>query len=450
METGVAQVRDAGGPDGAQPSVGVLPWRIAILVLTATYALNFLDRQVVNIIAEPLKAEMGLADWQLGLMTGSAFAVFYALFGLPIARIAERGNRVRIIGLAVLCWSSFTALCGTATSFAQLLAYRVGVAIGEAGGTPPAHSLISDIAPPEERASALSLYHLGLPLGALLGLVVGGVAADVFGWRSAFFWAGLPGVAVAGITVLLLRDPRAALLKPEVEAPRESVLVTLGVLVRTRGFILVTLGAVACSFVSYAHQAFTAVYLLRVHGAEAGQIASGLGLGGLAFVGVSLGLITGIAGGFGTLAGGWVADRWRRNDNGIGAYCLAPAIAVAAAIPFQVSAFLAPSLGVALASLVPGIMLASAWLGPVQATIQTIALPKMRATASAVVLLSLNLFGLGLGPLLLGVASDSLRLGGMSAGEAVRWALVGSTAAYGVALVAFLQARRSLAAEASR
>lgn len=418
-------------------------WRVPVLFLTATYMLNFLDRQVVNIIAEPLKQEMQLADWQIGLLTGAAFAVFYSLFGLPIARLAERHNRVRIIAAAVLCWSGFTALCGTATSFGQLLLYRAGVAIGEAGGTPPAHSLISDLAPAEKRASALALYHMGLPLGALLGLVVGGVAADALGWRSAFLWAGLPGIAVAGLTILVLRDPRAsAPLSPPKAAAREGVWTTLRTLAGRRPFVQVTLAAVVCSFVAYAHQAFTAAYLLRVHGAEAGAAARALGLGALGFVGISLGLITGLAGGFGTLAGGWIADRWRRT--GVGVYCLVAAIAVAGAIPFQVCAFLAPSLGLALWSLVPGIMLSSAWLGPVQATVQTIAPPRMRATASAIVLLAINLFGLGLGPLLLGVASDALTLSGMGEGEAVRWALAGSTLIYGAALIAFLQAWRSL------
>ena len=160
--------------------------RYALTVLLVIYILNFLDRQVVNILAEPIKLELGLADWQVGVLTGLAFALFYTFLGLPIARLAERGNRVKIISVAVAIWSLFTMACGLATNFVQLLLARIGVGVGEAGCTPPAHSLISDYAPKEKRASALAFYSLGIPLGSLAGMALGGLIADAYGWRAAF------------------------------------------------------------------------------------------------------------------------------------------------------------------------------------------------------------------------------------------------------------------------
>ena len=171
--------------------------RVTLWLLLIVNAFNFVDRQIVNILAEPIKQELGLADWQLGMLTGFAFAIFYALAGIPIARYAERGNRPYIIGTAIACWSAFTIFCGMAGNFFQLLLFRFGVGIGEAGGVPPAHSLISDYAPREKRASSLAFFHMGLPIGALMGLALGGLVADAYGWRAAFIIAGAPGFIVA-------------------------------------------------------------------------------------------------------------------------------------------------------------------------------------------------------------------------------------------------------------
>ena len=181
----------------ATPAVSAAPYsasytRYAMFLLLGIYIVNFLDRAVVNILAEPIKNDLGLADWQLGLMSGLAFAIFYTVLGIPIARMAERKNRPIIIGTAVAVWSGFTALSGMAQNFAQLVLFRIGVGVGEAGCTPPAHSLIADYVPKEKRASALAFYSMGTPLGGLLGLVMGGLIADAYGWRVAFFVAGAP------------------------------------------------------------------------------------------------------------------------------------------------------------------------------------------------------------------------------------------------------------------
>jgi Major Facilitator Superfamily len=182
--------------------------RYAMGLLLAIYIVNFLDRQVVNILAEPIKNDLGLADWQLGLMSGLAFAVFYTFLGIPIARLAERRHRPIIIGASVAAWSGFTALCGAAQNFTQLVACRIGVGVGEAGCTPPAHSLIVDYVLKEKRASALAFYSMGTPLGGLVGMIMGGLVADAYGWRAAFLVAGVPGILFALLVLTTLEEPR--------------------------------------------------------------------------------------------------------------------------------------------------------------------------------------------------------------------------------------------------
>ena len=208
-------------PSGTdEPTVSEGYRRYAIGLLFFVYVFNFIDRQIVTILAEPIKQDLGLADWQLGLMTGTAFAVFYCTLGIPIARYAERGNRPWIIGLSLAAWSGFTALCGLAQNFWQLVAARIGVGVGEAGCTPPAHSLIADYTPREKRASAMALYSMGNPVGALIGVVVGGLVADAYGWRTAFRLVGAPGVVFAVIVIATLFEPRA---KMAAAAARASI-----------------------------------------------------------------------------------------------------------------------------------------------------------------------------------------------------------------------------------
>jgi predicted MFS family arabinose efflux permease len=186
----------------------------ALGLLLVIYIFNFVDRQVVNILAEPIKNELKLADWQLGMMSGFAFAIFYTVLGLPIAQLAERKNRPWIIASALAAWSVFTALCGLAQNFVHLVLARIGVGVGEAGCTPPAHSLITDYVPKEKRASAIAFYSMGTPLGGLVGTSLGGVIADAYGWRTAFLICGLPGLALAVVVVLSLVEPRIKKLRP--------------------------------------------------------------------------------------------------------------------------------------------------------------------------------------------------------------------------------------------
>ncbi len=416
---------DIGQSEGASlRPLSPAKFRVAMLILLSVYVLNFLDRQVINILIEPIKQDLGLADWQLGMLTGFAFAIFYALAGIPIARYAERGDRPYIIGTAIACWSMFTIFCGIAGNFVQLLLFRFGVGIGEAGGVPPAHSLISEYAPREKRASSLAFFHMGLPIGALMGLALGGLIADAYGWRSAFIIAGAPGFIVAILLFVVLPEPRRQSTASAVSGqPKIGFLETLRFLIRKRTFRSVMAGATLISFVTYAHQSFVAAFFFRVHGEEMAAIASGFGLGPGGFLGITLGLITGVAGSLGIWLGGKLADRGSGSD--FSAYCKVPAYSLILFVPVQLATFMAPSVPLALIGFIPSILLGSMWIGPVQASIQSVAPPQMRATASAILLLAMNLFGLGLGPVLLGLTSDfNAAVLDMGPAEGIRWALI--------------------------
>ena len=308
----------------------------AMGLLLAISIMNYLDRQVVHILAEPIKNELGLADWQLGMLTGLAFGVLYTLLGLPIARLAERGNRPYIIATATAVWSLFTVLCGTVHSFWQLALARVGVGIGEAGCTPPAHSLIMDYTEPAKRGSALAFYGMGAPLGGLLGMAFGGLVADAFGWRAAFLLAGVPGLLFAILTFLTLKEPRRE--RPAQASGKLAENETLGAMLRLvsakRSYWLLG-AAITCNvFIAYGHGPFIASFYLRNHSAELAQAASATG----ALFGFTLGPVGFLGTGAwpagrhlrrgGHLPGRPLADRFGPSDPR--RYVYLPALAVAA------------------------------------------------------------------------------------------------------------------------
>ncbi|RYD93030.1 MAG: MFS transporter, partial [Sphingobacteriales bacterium] len=239
----------------------------ALFLLMTIYMVNLLDRMVVNILAEHIKRELHLADWQLGLMSGFAFALFYSVLGIPIARIAERGDRPVIIGIAAAVWSAFTVLCGTVQYFWQLVLARIGVGVGEAGCTPPAHSLIFDYAPPDRRSSALAFYGMGGPLGSLLGMAFGGLVADAYGWRVAFFLAGAPGLIFALLAIFTLKEPRRKLSKAmAARVPKTSFADVLKVLRSKTSFWFVVSGQALKAFIQYGKAPFVASFFIRSHG----------------------------------------------------------------------------------------------------------------------------------------------------------------------------------------
>jgi MFS family permease len=412
------------------------------------YVFNFLDRQIVTILAEPIKQDLGIADWQLGLMTGTAFAIFYCTLGIPIARLAERRNRPWIIGLSLAAWSGFTALCGMAQNFWQLVMARIGVGVGEAGCSPPAHSLIADYTPKEQRASAMALYLLGNPIGSLLGVVIGGLVADALGWRTAFLLVGLPGILLAILVVLTLIEPRVKLAATVArQAAHQDPQATFGDVLRVlrgkRTFWYMAVAVSIVAFIGYGHAPFGASFFLRVHGAEIERLAAWFGLGPIGFVGVSLGLILGVAAGIGVYLGGRIGDRFGGKD--VRAYMGIPGIAVLVSIPIYTVAMLLPSFMPILPLLAINSVLVSVWQGPVYATVQNIAPVHMRATAASIFLFIANLIGLGLGPLVVGLMSDILAGPfGLGSAEGVRWALIGSQFLAIPAFYCFWMARKTI------
>lgn len=340
-------------------------------------------------------------------------------------------------------------LCGFAQNFAQLIMFRIGVGVGEAGCTPPAHSLITDYVPREKRASALAFYAMGTPLGALLGLIMGGMIADAYGWRTAFMIAGAPGILFAILAMTTLREPRKQLsveLKRVSDASQATLKETLALLATKRTFWLIAFGAAIKAFIGYGHAPFTASFFLRVHGEEIASLAANFGLQSLGFLGLALGLLAGIAGAISSFIGGVIADRFSKSD--LRGYVSVPAIASLLAVPIFTVAMLSPTAVMAMSILILNGLLGSLWYGPVYATGQSIVPPHMRATASAILLFIINLIGLGLGPLAVGILSDVLANGvGLGSAEGVRWALIISTCAGFVAFALFWIARKTIREE---
>lgn len=421
--------------------------RYAIGMLLVIYIFNFLDRQIVNILAEPIKNELNLADWQLGMLTGLAFALFYTVLGIPIARYAEKADRVKIISVAVAVWSAFTVACGLATSFTQLLLARIGVGVGEAGCSPPAHSLITDYTPKEQRASALAFYSMGIPLGSLAGMALGGLIADAWGWRAAFFVAGAPGIILAIVAFLTLPEPRRGLEKKIVAVKGPGFGEALTELRSKKSFWWISIGAALSAMVGYGHIAFYGSFYLRNHGEGLTAMAAsvneliGVSFGPIGFLGTALGLIIGVCGALGTYLGGVLADRAARKN--VAGYATVPAIAgLVTVIPF-IAAMLVDSVALSFLILALPVFAGAIWYGPVFASAQSLVHPRTRATAAAVLLFIINLVGLGLGPLLVGSFSDIFAQT-MGAAEGIRWSMVAFGGVGGIASIAFFLAARTL------
>ena len=422
--------------------------KYALGLLLCIYIVNFLDRQVVTILAEPIKKDLHLADWQIGMMSGFAFALFYTVLGLPIARLAERKNRPLIIASALTAWSGFTALCGTAQGFAQLCLYRVGVGVGEAGCTPPAHSLITDYTPKAKRASALSFYSMGTPIGTLAGMAIGGIVADQYGWRVAFFVAGTPGLVLAAVAALTLKETRSKI-KADIEASaahRATVGETMAVLARKRTFWLLSLASALSAFVLYGNAPFLPAFFLRNHAAEVAAMAAQFSLKPVGFIGMALGVISGVTGALSSIIGGWICDRTAAKD--VRDTMIAPIAAALIGVPTSILVVLMGGAEGALWAYIIPAFTYYFWYGPVYSTTQGIVPPHMRATAAAVLLFMINLIGLGFGPLLVGACSDFVSKGlGMGAAEGVRWALIANAMVGLIAAGLYWMARKTIREE---
>ena len=367
----------------------------ALGVLVVVYTFNFIDRQILSILLQPIKDELGLSDSALGLLTGFAFALFYATLGIPIARYADRGNRRSLIALALAIWSAMTALSGLAQNFWQLLAARIGVGVGEAGCSPPAHSMISDYFPAERRATALGIYSLGIPVGILFGFLAGGWLNEFFGWRVAFFVVGVPGLLLALLVRFSLREPPRGMAEGRQDvAEQPSIGETFRFLWAKRSFRHLAFGGGLTAFVGYGVVTWVPSFLMRSHGMETGEI------------GTWLGLILGIPGGIGIAMGGWMADRYGARDTRW--YLWVVTVALLLGVPFSVGIYLSDSALWALLFLIIPVMLGNFYQATTFSQTQGLVGLRMRSVAAAILLFILNIIGLGAGPQAVGIVSDLL------------------------------------------
>lgn len=383
---------------------------VVLAMLLLVYTFNFVDRQILGILAPAIKADLELNDTQLGALGGLAFALLYSTLAIPLAWLADRTSRSWVITISLAVWSAFTALCGYANNFWQLFWCRLGVGVGEAGGVAPSYALIADYYPAGTRARALSIYSLGIPLGSAAGVMLGGWIATAIDWRTAFIVVGVAGVAVAPLFRLVVREPA----RPAVAADAQPIGAVFGILARKPSFWLLALGAASSSMLGYGLAFWLPSLLGRSFGMELAQIGR--------FYGALL-LIGGVTG---VLLGGIVGDRLGARDRGM--YARLPAVCFWIAVPFFALGILSGSSTTAFLAWVVPQALVYVWLAPVVTAVQHLVPAHMRATASATFLLVNNLIGLGAGTLVLGALSDAMtaRFGN----EALRYAMLSGLALY--------------------
>ena len=362
----------------------------ALAILTIVYAFNFIDRQILVILQPLIKAELDLSDTQLGLLSGIAFAFLYTVLGIPIARLADSSNRRNIISIALTVWSGMTIICGYTQNFIQLLLARMGVGVGEAGGSPPAHSMISDMFPAKKRATALAIYSAGLYLGVVIGYSVGGYFGEQYGWRTTFLIVGAPGVLLAAILYLTVREPKRELSDTAEKAPTFSE--TISRLSALKSFPLFALGCAMSAFVSYGTTNFMPSYMVRYHDIP------------LTEIGFLLGITGGGGGIIGTFLGGYLTDKYGKNDPRW--YLWLPGITAVLAIPIGIYVFNTNDTVPMLWAYFVFAILGTLYLGPSIAVAHRLVDPRMRAMTSAVLFFVLNMIGLGGGPLVVGAMSD--------------------------------------------
>jgi predicted MFS family arabinose efflux permease len=401
--------------------------RVLFLLLLA-YIFNFVDRQIVSVLVVPIKAELGLSDTQLGLMIGLAFALFYTGLGIPIAWLADRTSRVRIIAISLGLWSLFTALCGFTKSFPQLFLARMGVGIGEAGGVAPSYSLIADYFPPRQRARALAIFSFGIPIGSALGLYLGGWLAQAVNWRTAFMVVGFAGLFVVPLIAFGIAEPVRGGRDPGVAGAAPPLLRTLATLAAKPSFWLLSFGAACSSIMGYGLFAWLPSLFVRSYGMSVFDASMFYG---------TIVLVGGIAG---VWLGGWISDR--AGQGRPGAYAIVPAIAWAIAAPVILAGLSLPAKPIAFFLFLIPSALTLAWLGPVTAAIQHIVPPAMRSTASACFLFINNLIGIGFGVPFLGYLSD--RMKATHGADSLLYSISYGLGFYAIATLLLLIASRTL------
>lgn len=376
------------------------PWYkwYAVAVLTAVYASSQLDRQIMGMLLEPIRLELGASDTQMGFLVGLTFAIFYATLGMPIAMLADRANRRNIIAAAIAIWSGMTVICGYAQTFVQMALARIGVGIGEAGSTPPSHSIISDLFAPEQRGTAMGVFALGVNIGLLIAYLGGGWLSESYGWRATFVAVGLPGIVLSALLYLTVREPergasdRPAGASPKAQSAAPGFRAVAGHMWRVRSIRHLTLGSTLAGFIGYGFVLWMPTFLIRSHGLAPTE------------VGLILALMTGLVGALGTFTAGKMADVLARRDVRWRAWLVA--IGKGGYVPFLAGVFMVDDLRTALVLYLIPAFFGGFYLAPTFALVQSLVPLRMRALASSIVLFVLNIIGMGFGPQLVGILSD--------------------------------------------
>ena len=409
---------------------------LVLFTLTFVYVLNFLDRQLLAILAKPIQDSLHVTDGQLGLIGGFYFALFYCFIAIPVGWFADRTNRVTVLSLACAIWSGATACCGLAASYPQLVAARMAVGFGEAGGVPPSYSIITDTFPPGRRGTALGLYNLGPPVGAAIGIAFGASIAAAFDWRTAFVTIGLVGIVTAILVRIIVREPAKGALDPVARNAgegRTSFLGTVGMFFANPVLMLAALGSGATQFITYGLGNFAVLFLMREKGMTLAQVAIYYAL--VVAVGMSAGMIV----------SGRVIDRFVRRSRRI--YATAPAVSLAAALPLYLAFVWAPTWPLALVLLTLVMFLNYFYLSSSVALVQEEVRPDQRVLSAALLLLVMNFIGLGLGPTYVGAASDAFAARHIA--HPLQIALYTLSPFYVIAIILFWRLSRILGAETS-
>ena len=419
-------------------SVDRIPeWRrwyvLGVLFVVALF--NYIDRSILSILQIPIKDELGLSDTQLGALTGLAFALFYTTLGLPVARLADRTSRKIILAIAVTLWSLMTALCAAAGGFLSLFLARMGVALGEGAGAPTSHALVAEYFPLGRRSTALAIWGLAIPLGGMLGVGVAGFLHDAVGWRNAFAILGLSGIALGPLVLFTVGEPSRAARAQATEAPPTAppkIGETLRILWNLKTFRYMSLGGLLHAFASHTIAAWNAPFYVRAYGMNIGEVA------------LYLALMAGIGGALGIYVGGAVADRGGRKDARW--YAWVPAAASMLIVPVGAVQYLTTSLPLSLLLGGVSLFLANAHTGPVVGTVQSLAPPRIRAFASAMLVLVANGLSLALGPLFAGKVSDILIAQGMTT-RSLGYAIAATLVFPLLGSLVYLRAARSVRGE---
>lgn len=406
----------------------------ALVLLVVVYIFNFIDRSILGILVEPIKQDLGVSDTMMGFLGGIAFAIFYTVLGIPIARAADKGSRRNVLAICLALWSAATALCGFAQSFIHLLLARIGVAVGEAGGSPPSHSMISDMFPAHQRATALAIYALGIPIGTMLGNLGGGWISENFEWRTAFFVVGVPGVMLALIVRFTLREPPRGAAEGIAISTAEPppVKEVFRHLWQRKSFKFMALGGSLHAFVGYGVGYWIPAMFIRSHEFTTGEM--GLALFYLGFASIA-----------GTIMGGYLGDKFGAKDARW--YLWLPGIATLVSVPVSAFVYLHHAPYTALWVLSISYFLGAYYLGPTFSLTQSLVGLRMRALAASILLFILNIIGLGLGPQFTGIASDVLNATTDLGVHSLRWALIISLIFNVVSAILYLIAARTIRAD---